>query len=188
MVAQAFFVGVFGLAAIGFGVAVFRTASMVRSALALLFSQAAVGCMFLAIQAEFLGVLQIMMMATEMSIMAIFMVMFMMDPGGLGGMDMSHQKRFSIGAGAIAATTAFSVALFSDWGPIFAEAPDAAMQTRELGFEMLDRSMLIFETAAITILTAMIAATAVAIPVRQPGVDTGKLDKENGDKEQEASK
>ena len=37
MVAQAFFVGVFGLAAIGFGVAVFRTASIVRSALALLF-------------------------------------------------------------------------------------------------------------------------------------------------------
>ncbi|HCJ65160.1 MAG TPA: hypothetical protein DHV78_12940 [Alcanivorax sp.] len=188
MVVQAFFVGVFGLAAIGFGVAVFRTASMVRSALALLFSQAAVGCMFLAMQAEFLGVLQIMMMATEMSIMAIFMVMFMMDPGGLGGMDMSHQKRFSIGAGAIAAATAISVALFSDWGPIVAEAPDAAMHTRELGFEMLGRSMLVFETAAITILTAMIAATAVAIPVRQPGVDTGKLDKGNGDKEQEASK
>jgi NADH-quinone oxidoreductase subunit J len=103
-------------------------------------------------------------------------------------MDMSHQKRFSIGAGAIAAATAISVALFSDWGPIVAEAPDAAMQTRELGFEMLGRSMLVFETAAITILTAMIAATAVAIPVRQPGVDTGKLDKGNGDKEQEASK
>lgn len=189
MVVQAFFVGVFGLAAIGFGVAVFRTASMVRSALALLFSQTAVGCMFLAMQTEFLGVLQIMMMATEMSIMAIFMVMFMMDPGGLGGMDMTHQKRFSIGAGAIAAITALSVALLSDWGPIIAEAPDAALQTRELGFEMLGRSMLIFETAAITILTAMIAATAVAIPVRQPGDDdAGKIDRENRDKEQETSR
>lgn len=102
MYAQAFFVAIFGLAAIGFGVWVFRTSSMVRSALALLFSQTAVGCMFLAMQTEFLGVLQIMMMATEMSIMAIFMVMFMMDPGGLGGMDMTHQKRFSIGAGVIA--------------------------------------------------------------------------------------
>ena len=80
MYAQAFFVAVFGLAAIGFGVVVFRTSSMVRSALALLFSQTAVGCMFLAMQTEFLGVLQIMMMATEMSIMAIFMVMFMMHP------------------------------------------------------------------------------------------------------------
>jgi NADH:ubiquinone oxidoreductase subunit 6 (subunit J) len=40
------------------------------------------------------------------------------------------------------------------------------MQTRELGMELLGRSMLIFETAGITILTAMIAATAVAIPVQ----------------------
>ncbi|MDI5889558.1 NADH-quinone oxidoreductase subunit J [Halomonas rhizosphaerae] len=174
MFLQAFFVAVFGLAAIGFGVAVFRTASMVRSALALLFSQAAVGCMFLAMQSEFLGVLQIMMMATEMSIMAIFMVMFMMDPGGLGGMDMSHQKRFSIGAGVIAAGTAFAVALVSDWGPVTVEAPDAAMQARELGIEMLGRSMLIFETAAVTILTAMIAATAVAIPVHEPARNDGK--------------
>jgi NADH-quinone oxidoreductase subunit J len=175
MYAQVFFVAVFGLAAIAFGVAVFRTSSMVRSALALLFSQTAVGCMFLAMQTEFLGVLQIMMMATEMSIMTIFMVMFMMDPGGLGGMDMSHQKRFSIGAGVGAAGAAIAVALLVDWGPVTVEAPDAAMQTRELGLEMLGRSMLVFETAAVTILTAMIAATAVAIPVHTLA--------KNGDKE-----
>ena len=178
MYAQAFFVAVFGLAAIGFGVWVFRTSSMVRSALALLFSQTAVGCMFLAMQTEFLGVLQIMMMATEMSIMAIFMVMFMMDPGGLGGMDMTHQKRFSIGAGVVAGGAAIAVALLADWGPVTAEAPDAAMQTRELGMELLGRSMLIFETAGITILTAMIAATAVAIPVQTLASSGDKEDSE----------
>ena len=161
---QAFFVAVFGLAAIGFGVAVFTTASMVRSALALLFSQAALGAMFLAMQTEFLGVLQIMMMATEMSIMAIFMVMFMMDPGGLGGMDMTHQKRFSLGAGVGAAGVVVAVALLAEWGPTAAAAPDAGQQVRDLGIELLGRSMLVFETAGVTILTAMIAATAVAIP------------------------
>lgn len=166
MGAQAFFVAVFGLAAIGFGVAVFRTSSMVRSALALLFSQTAIGAMFLAMQTEFLGVLQIMMMATEMSIMAIFMVMFMMDPGGMGGMDMTHQKRFSLGAGAASAVIAMAVALLVDWGPVAVDAPDAAQQTRALGIELLGRSMLIFQTAGVTILTAMIAATAVAIPVQ----------------------
>ena len=166
MYAQAFFVAVFGLAAIGFGVVVFRTSSMMRSALALLFSMTAVGCLFLAMQTEFLGVLQIMMMATEMSIMAIFMVMFMMDPGGLGGMDMSHQKRFSIGAGVSAAVVAIAVALLSDWGPAAEQVVDAEAQTRALGMELLGRSMMIFETAGITILTAMIAATAVEIPVQ----------------------
>ncbi|ABG03106.1 NADH-ubiquinone/plastoquinone oxidoreductase, chain 6 [Rubrobacter xylanophilus DSM 9941] len=166
MSAQALFTGFFGVAAVWFGVVVFRTSSMVRSALALLFSQAAIGAMFLAMQAEFLGVLQVMMMATEMSIMAIFMVMYMMDPGGLGEMEMTHQKRASIAAGALAALAAAGVAALTDWGPA-AAAPPAAEQTERLGAEMLGRSMLIFETAGVTILTAMIAATAVAIERRR---------------------
>ncbi|OYV75040.1 MAG: hypothetical protein B7Z66_14390 [Chromatiales bacterium 21-64-14] len=164
-----FFVGFFGLAAIWFGVAVFRTSSMVRSALALLFSQTAIGAMFLAMQTEFLGVLQIMMMATEMSIMAIFMVMYMMDPGGLGAMEMAHQKRLSIVAGLIGAGAAVAVSILVDWGPVVAPAPGAARQTRDLGLELLGRSMLVFETAGVTILTAMIAATAVAIQRRGQG-------------------
>ncbi|MDQ7019555.1 MAG: NADH-quinone oxidoreductase subunit J [Robiginitomaculum sp.] len=168
MTAQMFFIGFFGLAAVWFGIVVFRTFSMVRSALALLFSQTALGAMFLSMQAEFLGVLQIMMMATEMSIMAIFMVMFMMDPGGLGTMEMTHQKRLSLWAGFVSFVGAVLVAIFVDWGPIAATAPDAAQQTVDLGLELLGRSMLIFETAGITILTAMIAATAVAIqPIKR---------------------
>lgn len=172
MTAQAFFIGFFGLASVWFGIVVFRTYSMMRSAIALLFSQTALGAMFLSMQAEFLGVLQIMMMATEMSIMAIFMVMFMMDPGGLGEMDMTHQKRLSLIAGFISFVGAVAVAVFVDWGPIATTFPDAAQQTVDLGLELLDRSMLIFETAGITILTAMIAATAVAIqPIKK---ETGK--------------
>jgi len=164
---QTIFVGFFGLAAIWFGVSVFRTSSMIRSALALLFAQAAIGMMFLAMQTEFLGVLQIMMMATEMSIMALFMVMFMMDPGGLGGMDMSHQKWVSIGAGVFGAVVAVGLAFLVDWGPVVSFAPGPGSQARELGIELLDRSMLIFETAGITILTAMVATTAVALERRE---------------------
>ena len=162
---QTVFTGFFGLAAIWFAVVVFRTSSMVRSALALLFSQAAIGGMFLAMQTEFLGVLQIMMMATEMAIMAIFMVMYMMDPGGLGGMDMTHQKRASQIAGALGALAALAVAFFAGWGPIAGEVRPAE-QVYGLGIEIMERSMLIFETAGVTILTAMIAATAIAIKRR----------------------
>ncbi|WP_420541932.1 NADH-quinone oxidoreductase subunit J [Rubrobacter calidifluminis] len=166
MMAQAFFTGFFGLAAIWFGVVVFRTSSMVRSALALLFSQAAIGAMFLAMQTEFLGVLQIMMMATEMAIMAIFMVMYMMDPGGLGGMDMTHQKRLSIAAGIFGGAAAVAVSLLGGWGTVGPSTMPEA-QVAALGEELLGRSMLVFETAGITILTAMIAATAVAIERRR---------------------
>jgi NADH-quinone oxidoreductase subunit J len=165
-VIQALFTGFFGLAAIWFGVVVFRTSSMVRSALALLFAQAAIGAMFLAMQAEFLGVLQLMMMATEMAIMAIFMVMYMMDPGGLGEMDMSHQKRAAIAAGVAATLAAVGVALMVDWGSV-AAAPRPVAQVHDLGIEILERSMLIFETAGVTILTAMVAATAIVIDRRR---------------------
>ncbi len=163
MSVQLVFLLAFGLAAVWFGIVVFRTHSMVRSALALLFSQTAIGAMFLVMQTEFLGVLQIMMMATEMSIMAIFMVMFMMDPGGLGEMDMKHQRKLSLGAGILAFAGATALALLADWGPIATEIPDAGEQVRLLGFELLGRSMLIFESAGLTILTAMIAATTMAV-------------------------
>ena len=174
MILQTVFMGLFGIAAIWFAVVVFRTSSMVRSALALLFSQAALGAMFLAMQAEFLGVLQIMMMATEMAIMAVFMVMFMMDPGGLGAMEMTHQKRYSQAAGVVGAFATLGVAFLAGWGDMAATAPGPQEQLRGLGLDLMERSMLIFETAGVTILAAMIAATAVAVA-------TGSSSRRKGD-------
>ncbi|MGB3689343.1 MAG: NADH-quinone oxidoreductase subunit J [Jannaschia helgolandensis] len=167
MTAQMIFLAFFGAAAVWFGIVVFRTKSMVRSALALLFSQTAVGLMFLVMQAEFLGVLQIMMMATEMSVMAIFMVMFMMDPGGMGAMDMTHQKRLSLWAGGIGLVAALAVIWLAAWGPAVPNIPGAAQQAADLGRELLGRSMFIFQSAGLTILTAMVAATMVAIAPRK---------------------
>ena len=160
---QTLFVALFGAAAVWFGVRVFRTSSMVRSAFSLLGSMAAIGFLFLALEAEFLGVLQLMMMATEMSIMAIFMVMFMMDPGGLGQMDMSHQKRAALITGIAGSVAAIAVALLVDWGAIADDVDSPAIQLRGLGIELLERSMLLFETAGLSILVAMIAAIAVAV-------------------------
>lgn len=172
MSVQVIFLAFFGGAAVWFGVVVFRTHSMVRSALALLFSQTAIGAMFLVMQAEFLGVLQIMMMATEMSVMAIFMVMFMMDPGGLGEMDMTHQKRLSLWVGGVGLVAALAAVWLADWGPAALAIPTASEQINALGVELLNRSMFIFESAGLTILTAMVAATMVAIaPLKQAGDD-----------------
>jgi NADH-quinone oxidoreductase subunit J len=164
--AQTFFIGIFGVVAIWFGMSVFRTSSMVRSAFSLLMAMAAVGGMFLAMEAEFLGVLQLMMMATEMTIMAAFMVMYMMDPGGMGKMDMSHQKRAAITAGVVASAATLAVIVLVDWGPVAESLASPAEQTRLLGLEIMERSMLIFETAGVAILVAMIAATAVSIAKR----------------------
>jgi NADH-quinone oxidoreductase subunit J len=94
------------------------------------------------------------------------MVMYMMDPGGLGEMDMSHQKRASLLAGSLGALAAVGVALLVDWGSV-AAAPRPVDQVHDLGIEIMERSMLIFETAGVTILTAMVAATAIAVERRR---------------------
>lgn len=157
---------IFGAAAIWFGWRVFMTSSMVRSAFSLLGSMVAIGILFLVMEAEFLGVLQIMMMGTEMSIMAIFMMMFMMDPGGLGNMDMSHQKNISIVAGVIVTVLVAGTAFSTDWGAIAEQVQLPHEQNQLLGMEILKRSMMIFETAGVTILTGMIASIAVALSIK----------------------
>src|ERR1700720_3720897 len=124
---------VFGLAAVLFGAGLFRTSSMVRSALSLLGSMAALGALFLGLEAEFLGVLQLMMMATEMTIMAAFMVMYMMDPGGLGQMEMTHQKSTSVAVGVGGGLLALTVSVFGSWGDLVGPSPTPAAQVHDLG-------------------------------------------------------
>ena len=167
LASQTTFVAFFGLVALWFAFAVFRTRSMVRSALSLLAAMAALGLMFLAMETEFLGILQLMMMGTEMAIMAIFMVMYMMDPGGLEGMEMTHQKRVARGTGVVGGLAALGLAVVVPWGTVAVHAPGAADQLVGLGIELLGRSMLLFETSGVTILVAMIAATTVAIARRK---------------------
>src|SRR3977135_2774238 len=153
--------------ALAFGAAVFRTKSMVRSALAPLGSMAAIGGLFLGLEAEFLGVLQLMMMATEMSIMAIFMVMFMMDPGGLSQMEMTHQKRTSITVGAVGGLVTLARGGLGPGGDLVGTPPPPAIQVHDLGIELMSRSMLIFETAGLAILVAMVVATTIALTRRR---------------------
>jgi NADH-quinone oxidoreductase subunit J len=157
------FLLVFGLVAIWFGWRVFMTKSMIRSALSLLASMVAISFMFFMMQAEFLAVLNIMMMATEMTIMAIFMMMYMMDPGGMGNMDMSHQKKTSIMFALLAGSGVAALAIFTAWIPTNEAIPLPAQQNHDLGIELMQRSMMIFETAGVSILVAMIAAVATAL-------------------------
>lgn len=92
----------FGAGAVVAGWRVFRADSMVRAAYWLMASFVGVAGVLLLLQAEFLGLVLILMMAGEMTIMAVFMVMFMMNPAGLNPMTMVHQHRAAILAGSLA--------------------------------------------------------------------------------------
>jgi NADH-quinone oxidoreductase subunit J len=135
---------------------VFRTDSMVRAAYWLLASFVGVGAILVLLAAEFLGLVLILMMAGEMTLMAIFMVMFMMNPAGLNPMQMVHQHRTSIAGGVVAFVALSAAGIFA----AFPDRPTSASQdaTAELGIELLGDSMLVFQTAGVVLLTTMIGA------------------------------
>ena len=69
--------------------------------------------------------------------------------------EMTEERRQSLAA--------LTLAVLPAWGPLVVTAPEPARQVHDLGIELMGRSMLIFETAGLAILLAMVAATAVAI-------------------------
>jgi len=151
---------VFAAGSIITGYLVFRTDSMVRAAFFLLASFAGVGGMLVLLNAEFLGMVLILMMAGEMLIMAIIMVMYMMNPAGLNPMWMVHQHRVSAAAGVISFLALASLPLLVDFPDRPATTGEEA--TAELGTELLGDSMLVFQTAGVALLSTMIGTVVLA--------------------------
>jgi len=139
---------------------VFITSSMARAGLLLLAALALESILFIALASEFLGTLMLLMMSAEMVIMVFFMVMFMPDPGGLMGMDMTHDKRRSIVAAVVLGVALAAVAVATDW-PARVLPPDAP-DVRAIGFEIMGRSMFSFLFAAMAILFTMVGGILVA--------------------------
>lgn len=151
---------IFGAGAVVTAWRVFRADSMVRAAYWLMASFIAVAGILLLVGAEFLGLVLILMMAGEMTIMALFMVMFMMNPAGLNPMMMVHQHRTSIVAGVAAFLGLGTIALLASFPA--APVPDTTNATAELGYELLGESMLVFQAAGVALLSTMIGAIALA--------------------------
>ncbi|MCX2721640.1 NADH-quinone oxidoreductase subunit J [Roseibium salinum] len=139
---------------------VFATDSMVRASFLLLTSFIAAGLMMVMLAAPYIGIATVFMMAVEMMVMALFMVMFMMNPAGLNPMMMVHQHRISIGAG-IVAFAGLTLALLLSRLPTDPVDPQRPV-IHELGIELLGASMLIFETAGVTLLATMIGAVVLS--------------------------
>lgn len=151
---------VFAAAAVWSGYRVFRTDSMVRASFLLLASFLNVGAILVLLLAEYLGTALLFMMTVEMVVMALFMVMFMMNPAGLNPMNMVHQPRFAAAAGVGTAALLAAVAIAGR----FPEAPvDPDAETiRALGTELLGGSMLVFESAGVTLLATMVCAVILS--------------------------
>jgi NADH-quinone oxidoreductase subunit J len=147
--------------AVFWGWRVFRTDNMVRAAYFLMLSFLAVGFVLLQLQADFLGVITILMMVGEMVIMAVYMVIFMENPAGLRPMTMIHQ----IWAARVAAVVSFvvlaTVAVVVDWPVRAGRLP--ADDITQLGQAMMSQDMLVFMSAGVALFTSMIASVAMTL-------------------------
>ncbi len=148
------------LFAVWSGWRVFRTDSMVRASFSLMASFIAVGGVGVLLSAAYIGVATVFMMAVEMMVMAIFMVAFMMNPAGLNPMQMVHQHRLAIAAGILAFLGLSAAILTADLpsDPV----PADKRVVFDLGLELLGPSMLIFETAGVTLLATMVGAVILS--------------------------
>ncbi|MEU5991916.1 NADH-quinone oxidoreductase subunit J [Spirillospora sp. NPDC047418] len=162
---------ILAVAAVGFGVAVFVVDSMARATFALLASFLCVGVELLLLDLDYLGVLVILMMIMEMLIMAVFMIMYMMNPGGLMPMTMVHNHR-----GAIAISVAVFAALvagifLTPWPARRGTVP--ADPTFAVGEAIMGPKMLVMMVIGIAILATMIASVVLA-------TDRGRYDRPSG--------
>lgn len=153
-------VAVLGVLSVAAGVAVFVVDSMARATFALLASFLAVAGILLALDLVYLAVVTALMMTIEMAIMAVFMIMFMMNPAGLMPMTMVHNAKGSAAAGA----TAFVVLTVGIWTIDWPtrNPPRPADSTRQLGEAIMGSHMLVMLVIGIGLFTTILAGTVLA--------------------------
>lgn len=144
-----------GLVAVAAGAAVFLVDSMARATYALLVSFLAVAASLVLLGSTYVGFLTVLMMTVEMAIMAVFMLMYMMNPAGLMPMSMRHNTRGSLViAGGTFVILAVGILVVPWPGRQGTPPPDV---TFELGMTLMGRHMLTMIVIGIALLATMVA-------------------------------
>ncbi len=142
------------------GILVFRFDSMARATFALLLSFLATGGLLVSLGLDYLGVVVVLMMVMEMVIMAVFMVAYMMNPGGLMPMAMTHNKSGALVI-AIATFALFGIGIFLvDWPHRTGARPADA--TLQLGTALMGRHMLTMVVLGFVLLATMVGSVVLA--------------------------
>ncbi|WP_413813131.1 NADH-quinone oxidoreductase subunit J [Streptomyces sp. OE57] len=139
---------------------VFRFDSMARATYALLTSVLCVGGEVLLLGLDYLGVVIVLMMIIEMAIMAVFMVMYMMNPAGLMPMTMVHNAK---GAAAICLVVFAALAagiLLAPWPEPRGKPP--ADPTKALGMSLMGPQMLTMTTLGMALFATIVGTVVLA--------------------------
>ncbi|MFI7615071.1 NADH-quinone oxidoreductase subunit J [Nonomuraea terrae] len=151
---------VLAVLAVAGGVTVFVVDSMARATFALLASLLAGAGTLLLVGLQYVGVLVILMMVMEMLVMAVFMIMYMMNPAGLMPMTMVHNRR---GAAVIASGVfaLLAAGVFAAPWPERGGRPPVD-PTRALGLAVMGQKTLVMMVVGVAILATMVAAVVLA--------------------------
>lgn len=149
-----------GVVAVAAGVAVFVVDSMARATFALLASFLAVAGVLAVLDLVYLAVVIALMMTIEMAIMAVFMIMFMMNPAGLMPMTMMHNARGAAAVGAVAFVVLTAGVWLVDWPGRAGTPPEDS--TRQLGEAIMGGHMLVMIVIGVSLFATMIAGTLLA--------------------------
>ena len=139
---------------------VFRVGSMARATFALAISFIAVGAVLLLLDLDYLGLIVVVMMVMEMSIMAVFMVMFMMNPAGLMPMAMFHDKARAMTIAVATFVVLSAGALLIDWPQ--RQGPPPADVTRQVGEGIMGTKMLVMMGISAVILATIVSGLVLA--------------------------
>ena len=148
------FVALAGVAVVT-GALVFVVDSMARATFLLALSFVAVGAVLLLLDLHYLGLVTVVMMVMEMAIMAIFMIMYMMNPAGLMPMSMLHDKgrALAISVGTFVVLAAGS--LLVDWPQRQGSLP--ADTTEQVGMGIMGEKMLVMLGVSAVIFTTIVS-------------------------------
>ncbi|MGM1062147.1 NADH-quinone oxidoreductase subunit J [Saccharothrix sp. Mg75] len=146
--------------AVATGIAVFRVDSMARATFALLASFIFAAGTVLLLDLPYLGVLVILMMIMEMVVMAVFMIMYMMNPAGLMPMTMVHNQKGSLTIAIGTFVLLASGVLLTPWPTSSAPRPEDP--TMQLGEALMGSKMLVMIVLGLALFATMVCTVVLA--------------------------
>lgn len=142
------------------GVMVFVFDSMARATFALLTSLLCVAGVVIALGLDYLGIVVVLMMTIEMAIMAVFMIMYMMNPAGLMPMTMMHNTKGSAGVcGALFVLLAAGI-LLAPWPASEGRPPRNV--TMDLGLSLMGSQMLTMMTLGMALFATIVSTVVLS--------------------------
>jgi NADH-quinone oxidoreductase subunit J len=133
----------------------------VTAALSLVLCMLALACLYVMLQAHFIGLIQVMIYAGAIVVLFLFVIMLL----NLGGVSLGAERQpllkavgIAIGAGATVKLAAVLAALRVPW----AEVPAEFGTTRQLGLAMYTDYLLTVQLAGVLLLAGIVGAVVLA--------------------------